>query len=61
MEECPGVPLVKVIGGMSSTELDHIADQLLVIPDEMRSYTLLMLENACGGFQGKGMFRNFRL
>ncbi|KAF8811758.1 hypothetical protein BYT27DRAFT_7221340 [Phlegmacium glaucopus] len=39
MEECPGVPLDAVIGGMSSTELDHIADQLLAILDEMHSYT----------------------
>lgn len=49
MEECPGVPLDKVIGGMSSTELDHIADQLLVILNEMRSYTSTTLGDVTGG------------
>ena len=49
MEECPGVPLVKVIGSMSSTELNHIADQLLIILDEMRSYTSMTLGAVTGG------------
>jgi hypothetical protein len=38
-----------VIDGMSSTELDYIAEQLLVIPDEMRSYTSMTLGSATGG------------
>ena len=49
MDECPGVSLVKVIGGMSSTELDHIAGQLLVILDEMRSYMSTTLGDVNGG------------
>lgn len=34
---------------MSSTQLDHIADQLLVILDEMRSYLSTMLGAVTGG------------
>lgn len=49
MEECPGVPLNTVIEGMSSTELGHIADQLLVILDEMHSYTSTTLGAVTGG------------
>ena len=49
MDECPGVPLVKVISGMSSIELDHIADQLLIILDEMRSYMSMTLGAITGG------------
>ena len=49
MEECPGVPLDTVIDGMSSTELGHIADQLLVILDEMHSYTSMTLGAITGG------------
>jgi len=37
MDECPGVPLDTVIDRMSSTELDHIADQLLDVLKEVRS------------------------
>ncbi|KAF8221028.1 kinase-like protein [Tricholoma matsutake] len=49
MEECQGVPLNTVIEGMSPTELDHIADQLLTILDEMHSYTSTMLASVTGG------------
>jgi len=49
MEECPGVPLNTVIGSMSSAELDHIADQLLVILNEMRSYSSETLGSVTGG------------
>lgn len=49
MEGCPGVPLDTVIGNVSSTELDHIADQLLVILDEMRSYKSTTLGAVTGG------------
>jgi hypothetical protein len=33
---------------MPSTELDHIAEQLLVILDEMRSYTSMTLGSVTG-------------
>jgi len=49
MEECPGVPLETVIGGISPTEFDHIANQLLVIIDEMRSYTSKTIGSVTGG------------
>jgi hypothetical protein len=49
MEECPGVPLNTVINGMSSTELHHIVDQLLVILDGMHSYTSTTLDAVTGG------------
>lgn len=49
MEECTGVPLDTVIGNMTSTELDHIADQLLVVLDEMRSYKSTTLGAVTGG------------
>ncbi|KAF9237452.1 hypothetical protein BU15DRAFT_88750 [Melanogaster broomeanus] len=34
---------------MTSTELDHIADQLLVVLNEMRSYTSTTLGSVTGG------------
>ncbi|KAF9230801.1 hypothetical protein BU15DRAFT_83166 [Melanogaster broomeanus] len=49
MEECPGVPLDTVIESMTPTELDHIADQLLVVLNEMRSYTSTTLGSVTGG------------
>lgn len=49
MEECCGVPLNTVIGSMSPTELNHIADQLLVVLKEMRSYTSTMIGSVTGG------------
>ena len=49
MKECSGVPLDIVIDGMSSTELGHIADQLLVILDGMHSYTSTTLGAITGG------------
>jgi len=39
MDECRGVPLDTVIDGMSPHELNDIADQLIVVLDEMRSCT----------------------
>ena len=49
MEECPGVLLETVIGSMSSTELDHIADRLLDVLKEMRSYLGETLGTVTGG------------
>lgn len=49
MDECRGVPLRTVIETMSSSELDHIADQLLGILIEMRSYTSTTLGSFTGG------------
>jgi hypothetical protein len=49
MEECPGVPLDTVIDRMSTTELDHIADQLLVVLNEMHSYPSTTLGSVTGG------------
>jgi hypothetical protein len=49
MEECQGVPLDTVIEGMSPTELDHTADQLRTILDEMHSYTSTTLASITGG------------
>lgn len=49
MEECQGVPLDTVIGHMSSAELDHIADQLLSVLKEMRSYSSETLGSVTGG------------
>ena len=43
------MPLDTVIDRMSSTELDHIADQLLVILNEMRSYSSKTLGSVTGG------------
>lgn len=49
MDECRGVPLRTVIETMSSSELDHIANQLLGILNEMRSYTSMTLGSFTGG------------
>jgi len=49
MEEFPGVPLNTVIDRMPSTELDHIADQLLAILNEMRPYSTKTLGSVTGG------------
>ncbi|KAI6099812.1 hypothetical protein F5141DRAFT_1143725 [Pisolithus sp. B1] len=49
MDECRGVPLRTVIETMSSSELDHIADQLLGILSEMRSYASTTLGSFTGG------------
>ncbi|PIL34493.1 hypothetical protein GSI_03270 [Ganoderma sinense ZZ0214-1] len=49
MDECPGVPLDKVIGDMSPSELDHIADQLTVVLKEMRACTSTTLGSVSGG------------
>ena len=49
MEECPGVPLGTVIDRMSSTEFDHVADQILIILNEMRSYPSKALGSVTGG------------
>ena len=43
------MPLDAVIGSMSSSELDHIANQLLVILNEMRSHTSKTLGSVTGG------------
>ncbi|KIK99009.1 hypothetical protein PAXRUDRAFT_823232 [Paxillus rubicundulus Ve08.2h10] len=47
MEECPGVPLDTIIGGMTPTRLDHIADQLLAVLNEMRSHTVPTTTSSC--------------
>ncbi|KAF9237457.1 hypothetical protein BU15DRAFT_63180 [Melanogaster broomeanus] len=49
MEECPGVPLDTVIDGMTPAGLDHIADPLLVVLNEMHSYTSTTLGSVTGG------------
>ena len=49
MDECPGVPLDKVIADMTPIQLDHIADQLAVVLKEMRSYTSTTLGSVSGG------------
>jgi hypothetical protein len=49
MDECRGPPLNTVIDGTSSPELNDIADQLIVILDEMRSYTSTTLGSVNGG------------
>ena len=49
MEECPGVRLDTVIDHMSSAGLDHIADQLLVVLNEMRSFPTEALGPVTGG------------
>jgi hypothetical protein len=49
MDECQcfSVPL-NTVDGMSMTELNDIADQLIVILDEMRSYTSTTLGSVNG-------------
>ena len=49
MDECPGVPLDKVIANMIPTQLDHVADQLTVVLREMRSCTSTTLGSVLGG------------
>lgn len=49
MDQCPGVPLDAVIDSMSLSELNHIADQLQVFLNEMRSYTRATLGSVSGG------------
>lgn len=49
MDECPGVPLDQVLADVSSTELDHIADQLTILLKEMRSCTSTTLGFVSGG------------
>ncbi|KAI0079416.1 kinase-like protein [Panus rudis PR-1116 ss-1] len=49
MDECPGVPLDEVIETLPPAELDHIAEQLIVILDKMRSITSTKLGSVSGG------------